>query len=451
MPAPLEIFVSYSHQDKHLQLKLAEHLRPLEREGLIRYWHDAQIAAGQEFGDVIEERLRAADIVLLLVSPAFVQSEYCWTNEMARALERHNSGKCRVIPVILRPVDWTRAPFRKLLALPEGSKPITDWENLDQGFLSVAIGIRRVVGEFQVVAASAEPITLDPPQVSGSCNQKGAFSAAVAGRLNEILRYFDECPAFGLRPRPTAARVSEALGFESIAALEEMLDGGRPVSFADADRICDLFGIERDWLLNGSGNRFVASQTYSDPGDLLRALVLDQLQWGAGNRYEELVFVLPPGHGSYTCVFGQRDKTGYGVDPLLNRIALYGGTGDTGQRQLFDFCLLSAALGQPWHYSIEVMPRYSYVSPAPDLHAGLVWGDSHLNCCRSRLSASHWLEAIWDFEDSRFHRLYTQAWRDGYEDLKIVAQLDHQITGTEQLLHYLKDRVNRIRALSSTH
>jgi hypothetical protein len=62
--------------------------------------------------------IEAADIVLLLVSPDFIASDYCYDVEMARAIERHLLNEVRVIPIIVREVSWTHAPFSNLQALP---------------------------------------------------------------------------------------------------------------------------------------------------------------------------------------------------------------------------------------------------------------------------------------------------------------------------------------------
>jgi tetratricopeptide (TPR) repeat protein len=66
---------------------------------------------------------------------------------MKRALERHDAGEARVIPVILRAVDWKGAPFGKLQCLPTDAKPVTSWPNRDEAFRNVAQGIRKAVEE----------------------------------------------------------------------------------------------------------------------------------------------------------------------------------------------------------------------------------------------------------------------------------------------------------------
>jgi hypothetical protein len=108
---PVEVFISYSHKDDPLREKLDTHLSLLRRQGVIAAWHDRRIAAGQEWARAIDEHLERAAVILLLVSADFLASDYCYDREMRRALERHDAGEARVIPVILRPVNWHEAPF----------------------------------------------------------------------------------------------------------------------------------------------------------------------------------------------------------------------------------------------------------------------------------------------------------------------------------------------------
>lgn len=117
----------------------------LKRKGVIETWHDRRIGAGNEFAGSIDQELERADIILLLVSPDFLASNYCYAIEMKRALERHEGGTARVIPVILRPCDWLDAPFGKLLAVPRDGKPVTKWPDLDDAFLDVVQQIKEAL------------------------------------------------------------------------------------------------------------------------------------------------------------------------------------------------------------------------------------------------------------------------------------------------------------------
>src|SRR5262249_30765264 len=142
---PIEVFYSYAHEDEPLRRELEKHLSLLQRIGLISSWHNRQIALGTDWAEAIDEHLNAASIILLLISPDFLASDYCYGVEMWRALERQRNGEAYVVPVLLRPVDLQEAPFAPLPCLPRDSRPVTSWPAQDEAFLDIARGIRTVV------------------------------------------------------------------------------------------------------------------------------------------------------------------------------------------------------------------------------------------------------------------------------------------------------------------
>jgi hypothetical protein len=176
------IFFSYSHKDEELRDRLETHLSMLKRQGLIEAWHDRRILAGDEFDRGISANLEAADVILLLVSPDFLASQYCLDVEMARAIERHDAGEARVIPVILRHCDWHPAPFGKLLAAPKDGKPIKAWQDIDEAFLDVAKQVRAALpAEHVFVKASSPPQQIQvslPGQRSSNLRLKKKFTEA---------------------------------------------------------------------------------------------------------------------------------------------------------------------------------------------------------------------------------------------------------------------------------
>jgi TIR domain len=124
------LFFSFSHRDADLRDELEIHLATLKREGVIEIWHDRRIGAGKEFGNEISQHLEEANIILLLISPYFIASDYCYEIEMKRAMQRHEKGDARVIPVILEPCDWQKLPISK-------------FPNKHDGFLDVTRAIRN--------------------------------------------------------------------------------------------------------------------------------------------------------------------------------------------------------------------------------------------------------------------------------------------------------------------
>jgi len=141
------VFFSYTHRDESMRDELEIHLSMLKRQGLIEAWHDRRIGAGNEIDYSINVHLESDNIILLLVSPHFLASDYCFDREMVRAIERHDAGEAIVIPVILEPCDWHSAPFGKLLAVPTDGKPISKFTNQNEGLLEVVQAVRTAIEE----------------------------------------------------------------------------------------------------------------------------------------------------------------------------------------------------------------------------------------------------------------------------------------------------------------
>jgi TIR domain len=139
------VFVSYAHKDERYRQRLEISLIQLQRDGLINIWHDRKILPGQEWDQEIDRNLESAEIILLLVSPDFLGSDYAYGREMLRALERHQSRSAIVIPIILRPSDWQHGPLAPLQALPSDGRPVARWSDRDQAWLDVAQGLRRLI------------------------------------------------------------------------------------------------------------------------------------------------------------------------------------------------------------------------------------------------------------------------------------------------------------------
>ncbi|EPG5927985.1 toll/interleukin-1 receptor domain-containing protein, partial [Pseudomonas aeruginosa] len=151
------MFFSYCHADEALRDQLEKQLAMLKRQGVIETWHDRRIHAGQEIDTAIDEHINSDEIILLLVSPDFIASDYCYNIEMNRAMERHHAGEAIVIPVILRACDWHYAPFGKLLGTPQDGKPVTQWPDRDEAFLQVAKEVRKAAENLRSTHAKASP------------------------------------------------------------------------------------------------------------------------------------------------------------------------------------------------------------------------------------------------------------------------------------------------------
>ena len=146
---PFSVFISYSHHDRELRQELEKHLSNLKRQNVITSGYDGAISPGTEWEPQIIEHLNTDQIILLLISADFMDSDFCYSIEMTQAIARHNANQARVLPIILRPTDWKGAPFAKLKVLPTDGKAVTSWSTHDDAFLDIVQGIRQAIEDLE--------------------------------------------------------------------------------------------------------------------------------------------------------------------------------------------------------------------------------------------------------------------------------------------------------------
>ena len=200
------VFYSYSHKDERHRNRLGVSMSLLAREGAIEEWYDRRITAGDEWADEIAQQLDAAQLILLLISPDFIASDYCYGKELAQAIERNNSGKAWVIPIIVRPCEISGTPFAKLQALPTDAKPVTIWGNRDKAWLNVQQGISKTVKEIAAgvnskVASGGSSIVRSADDAPKSPRKSKAASKTVGRAKNSKDK--KKAPAEPVKPSPT--------------------------------------------------------------------------------------------------------------------------------------------------------------------------------------------------------------------------------------------------------
>lgn len=213
----IEVFCCYAHEDAPLLENLKAHLTLLKRQGLITVWADTNISPGSNWEQEIEKHLNAANIILLLVSADFMASDYCYSKEMFRAVERHDRGEAIVIPIILRPVYWQGAPFARLQALPTGAKPIISsiWYSLDEALLDVVNGIGRAIKYLQTTTS-----------VRNSQLREYVFQEVRKGRpISEVLKDCD----------PSLDTLFQTIIEAAVGRISEVIRMGKPTRNALKD------------------------------------------------------------------------------------------------------------------------------------------------------------------------------------------------------------------------
>jgi diguanylate cyclase (GGDEF)-like protein len=231
----MRLFYSYSHRDEELRQQLERHLSILRRKELINEWHDRKIEPGGNWKDQIDSHLKDAEIVLLLISSDFLSSDYCYDIEMRQAMNQHHDGKSRVVPIILRPCDWSEAPFAACQALPSDGKPVTTWHNQDEAFLSVALGIRKLI---EKDSAPPEPEPRFLPGVSArqvDLEQLVQSLAVLASRFDPIsLVYCDVDGLLGINQKYGVAAGDDVV--TAIAAILNEAAKGSPLYRVKGDQ-----------------------------------------------------------------------------------------------------------------------------------------------------------------------------------------------------------------------
>lgn len=143
----VKIFFSYSHKDEQLCFELQKHLGPLKRADIISSWYDREIKPGMDWDNNIKENIKCSDIILFLISPDFLNSEYINQNEIKLAIEQHNDGSSVVVPIMLRKCDIEFTPFKHIQGLPTDLEPINSkkWFTIDDAFFDVIEGLKKII------------------------------------------------------------------------------------------------------------------------------------------------------------------------------------------------------------------------------------------------------------------------------------------------------------------
>lgn len=159
--APLKAFILYAHEDKDVRDKLLRHLRVQVVRGDLELWSDHEIKPGDVWDEAIRARLEQSELLLLLVSDDFFNSDYIQNVELREAARRHAAGECRLLPIIARDCDWQDHPFLgRIQALPPGGKPVKSkgWDSEDEPYRAIVDGVKTAVRQLRPGGAPAPPI-----------------------------------------------------------------------------------------------------------------------------------------------------------------------------------------------------------------------------------------------------------------------------------------------------
>lgn len=144
MSNPIKVFISYSHRDEEYKDELNKHLKPYETKGTIEIWDDRDILPSQDWHDEINKRLKAAHVILYLVSPDFMASDYINNFELSKVMDRNEKGEQALVPIIIRPSNLSMLNIAKFQATPKNAKAISTWANQDEAWIDVITSLDKL-------------------------------------------------------------------------------------------------------------------------------------------------------------------------------------------------------------------------------------------------------------------------------------------------------------------
>ncbi len=203
------VFFSYALKDAPLLEELKKHLQPLKREGLISVWYDNTISvAGKAWQRERAAQLDNASIIILLISPDFLASDYIYSVEMPRAMQRHTAGEARIIPVLLKPAHWESAPFAQFTPLPTNAQPITSWRDRNKAFLNVTEGLRAVLETLQAHPSVQQNNTNFATDKEKSFSVQEEEEQVISKRSIDTTIYSNEGKSFSVQEEQGASKRS---------------------------------------------------------------------------------------------------------------------------------------------------------------------------------------------------------------------------------------------------
>lgn len=140
-----KFFVSYSSKDEEYKNELKKHFKGVIDNGLMDYWDGKVILPGEHWNEEIKKKLEEAEVILLLISVDFMNSDYINDVELKRALEREAQGLVKIIPILVRTCDFESSPLNNRHSLPEGKLPIEEWVNKEKAYVNIVDGIKKIL------------------------------------------------------------------------------------------------------------------------------------------------------------------------------------------------------------------------------------------------------------------------------------------------------------------
>ena len=158
MPQPTraQVFISYSHKDRKWRDELEIQFKPYLRGGSIVSWSDQQIAPGSEWFKEIQSALVNSKVAVLLVTPAFIASDFIHEHELGPLLKGATQGGVKILWVPVRESGYKKTPLKDYqAAVLDPSKPLAAMTPAarDRAWVKICEEIEKAVSEVKTAKA----------------------------------------------------------------------------------------------------------------------------------------------------------------------------------------------------------------------------------------------------------------------------------------------------------
>ncbi len=197
----INVFVSYAHEDhrwvdpndKHNLIPfLAASLRRLN----VKFWLDKELAPGEKYKLFIRDQIDRSQVALLIVSQDFLNSEFIESDELPRITEREHQGLMTIVPILVKPCEWSDFPVIEEHQMLPGSIPLIKFVENDAAWAEaqqdVLHGLKAQVMRIRAKSMPKQPDNAMPDSLDVASPDKSGFEQELLGQLEKEGDMFDK-------------------------------------------------------------------------------------------------------------------------------------------------------------------------------------------------------------------------------------------------------------------
>ncbi len=186
-----KVFISYSHKDEAWKDRLVTHLNVLAKQGMLEIWDDRKINAGDDWKPQIEQAIESSGVAVMLISADFLTSDFILNEEVPKLLELRQKKGMKVIPLIVRPCDWTEVAWLgKIQARPVDGRPLSggNENQIETDLTALTKEINKIINHSIGTGSSGKPLSAPPLNIPISLEKLPVTTTPLIGRDKELVQ-----------------------------------------------------------------------------------------------------------------------------------------------------------------------------------------------------------------------------------------------------------------------